>query len=194
MDSVLSRLKEKFRTEERCAEQSCSDDTPQGAPLQVAHPPTRSQIGRAAWRYLHTMAANSGDDEQGVALAGAAGSSSSSNTSSTSSSSSSFTSTLWASSSKPSPNKEFSPEKQKSMQDWLVSFVQFYPCSHCAESFIDVIAEKPPDLTSRDSYVRWWAWAHNRVREDLSQPISVDPDKHFSAMLTRNQKGENFNG
>eukprot|EP00392_Amoebophrya_sp_AT5.2_P017446 g17802.t1 len=151
MDSVLGRLKEKFRTEERCAEQSCSDEAPAGLDQSTkAYPPTRSQIGRAAWRYLHTMAANC--------------------------------------------DQHPPPEKQRSLQEWFVSFVQFYPCSHCAESFIDIVAEKQPDFSSRENYARWWSWAHNRVRDDLSQPRLIDPGKEqeFARLLQLTKEGKQW--
>eukprot|EP00929_Paragymnodinium_shiwhaense_P097211 TRINITY_DN58974_c0_g1_i1.p1 TRINITY_DN58974_c0_g1~~TRINITY_DN58974_c0_g1_i1.p1 ORF type:complete len:174 (+),score=27.59 TRINITY_DN58974_c0_g1_i1:80-601(+) len=89
-------------------------------------PPNREEIGRAAWRYVHTMAAHY-------------------------------------------PEAPSMPEQVNSLA-WLRSFVQFYPCGLCAREFVDVCRGLPPRLTSRLDYAMWWCEAHNRVRDDLSQP------------------------
>lgn len=57
MDAFAS-LKEKFRTDEQCRESSCKDEDAVAVPGQKVAPPSRAAIGRAAWRYIHTMAAN----------------------------------------------------------------------------------------------------------------------------------------
>ena len=54
--SVWAALKDKFRTDEQCVEISCDDFKGQ-VPGKI-YPPDRAQIGVAAWRYLHAMAAN----------------------------------------------------------------------------------------------------------------------------------------
>ncbi|CAJ1327145.1 unnamed protein product [Effrenium voratum] len=56
MSAPWSRLREKFRTDRRCDESSCRDRSDTSADAEV-EPPDRAEIGRAAWRYLHAMAA-----------------------------------------------------------------------------------------------------------------------------------------
>ena len=52
-----SELKARFRTDKRCEERSCRDrDGPPPEDDEV-EPPERAEIGRAAWRYLHALAA-----------------------------------------------------------------------------------------------------------------------------------------
>ena len=56
--AVRSELKARFRTDKRCEESSCRDRSASVAEDEV-EPPDRAEIGRAAWRYLHALAAQS---------------------------------------------------------------------------------------------------------------------------------------
>lgn len=147
--SMWADLKDRFRSEERCVETSCKDDD---AIAQAAaetagkqYPPSRSQIGRVAWRYLHTMAANV----------------------------------------EPATNNLHS---ESNLRSWLISFVQFYPCRHCAESFVDILATRNPDFSSAEAYSKWWVWAHNGVRKDLSQEIMVK-ESDLGVYMEQHRKG-----
>ena len=201
---VWKELKSRFRSEERCVETSCKDDEDIAyQPGKSCYPPSRSQIGRAAWRYLHTMAIHSGDD-QACSLPAQQDELRPSSTSSSSTSSSSAapaTSPAPASFSTASPfpatkpgvlDSPLAPPKQESLRDWLVGFIQFYPCSHCAESFVDIVAQKPPDFSTPRKYATWWAYAHNQVRRDLSQPIIVrESARDFNErVLAENWRGK----
>mmetsp|Transcript_67038 Transcript_67038/g.169265 ORF Transcript_67038/g.169265 Transcript_67038/m.169265 type:complete len:166 (-) Transcript_67038:78-575(-) len=121
--NVWSSLREKFRTGERCVEASCGDK--KGAPTSEdeVEPPDRAEIGRAAWRYLHALAAHHPENP--------------------------------------------TPQEQRNALAWLTSFVQFYPCSHCAEHFVGVCESMPPRVGSRQDYSVWWCEAHNRVSAHL---------------------------
>lgn len=121
--SVWAALKDKFRTDEQCVEISCDDFKGQ-VPGKI-YPPDRAQIGVAAWRYLHAMAANHPEQP--------------------------------------------TPAEQADAQRWLVSFIQFYPCKHCAAAFVEQTEENPPTFGSRNAYATWWCEAHNRVSEDLGK-------------------------
>ncbi|CAE7823979.1 ERV2 [Symbiodinium sp. CCMP2456] len=58
MSTNWAALREKFRTEKRCEESSCRDRSDTTAlDDDEVEPPDRAEIGRAAWRYLHSMAA-----------------------------------------------------------------------------------------------------------------------------------------
>lgn len=115
------RSRRRFRVAERCVEASCRDAGPRSS--DSAEPPDRAEIGRATWRYLHTLASNFPE--------------------------------------KPTPKEE------ADANSWLASFVQFYPCSHCAEGFVDICESMPPQTASRTQYVLWWCEAHNRVSTEL---------------------------
>ncbi|CAK0860496.1 unnamed protein product, partial [Prorocentrum cordatum] len=57
-------------------------------------------------------------------------------------------------------------EEQAGAQQWLLSFLRLYPCSHCAEGFMDVCEAMPPTMGSRNEYALWWCEAHNKVSVD----------------------------
>uniref|UniRef100_A0A7S0AI23 Sulfhydryl oxidase n=1 Tax=Pyrodinium bahamense TaxID=73915 RepID=A0A7S0AI23_9DINO len=90
-------------------------------------PPDRVDIGRAAWRYVHSMAAHY-------------------------------------------PKQPTACDKEDALL-WLRAFVQLYPCGLCSREFVEVCSDLPPRLGSRGEYAMWWCEAHNRVRDDLSQPL-----------------------
>mmetsp|Transcript_52667 Transcript_52667/g.122582 ORF Transcript_52667/g.122582 Transcript_52667/m.122582 type:complete len:161 (-) Transcript_52667:39-521(-) len=141
MTSVWSNLREKFRTSERCVEASCRDrNAAANTDEDAVEPPDRAEIGRAAWRYVHSLAAH--HPEQPTA------------------------------------------QQQEDAQAWLASFVQFYPCQHCAEHFAGVCEEMPPRTTSREDYSVWWCEAHNRVSTSLqNEGRNCNPAKLLAAGL-----------
>uniref|UniRef100_A0A7S2MWM0 Sulfhydryl oxidase n=1 Tax=Alexandrium andersonii TaxID=327968 RepID=A0A7S2MWM0_9DINO len=98
-----------------------------GGAQKRPRPPDRAEIGRAAWRYVHTLAANY-------------------------------------------PEQPSLGEQEDALY-WLRSFVRLYPCGLCSREFVDVCSDLPPRLGSRKDYTLWWCEAHNRVRDDLSQPL-----------------------
>jgi mitochondrial FAD-linked sulfhydryl oxidase len=56
MSSAWERLKEKFQSQDQCAEPSCAERTRSVANKSIVYPPDRSEIGRATWMYLHARA------------------------------------------------------------------------------------------------------------------------------------------
>lgn len=131
--SNWAALKEKFRAAERCVDVSCRDRSgpavgTDGHPV----PPDRAEIGRSAWRYIHTLAAN--HPEQATR------------------------------------------NQQAEAQAWLTSFVQLYPCSHCAEAFVEVCETMPPNFKTGRDYSMWWCQAHNAVSDTIgNEPRRCDP-------------------
>ena len=57
MQDLFASLKEKFSKEERCSEPSCTEGAVKG-PSKIVYPPDRTEMGRAAWKYIHTRAEN----------------------------------------------------------------------------------------------------------------------------------------
>lgn len=90
-------------------------------------PPSRAEIGRASWRYVHALAAEYPE----------------------------------------APTQE---DREGSLS-WMRSFLRLYPCGLCSKEFMEVCGDLPPRFDSRADYTLWWCEAHNRVREDLSQPL-----------------------
>mmetsp|Transcript_61868 Transcript_61868/g.135315 ORF Transcript_61868/g.135315 Transcript_61868/m.135315 type:complete len:160 (+) Transcript_61868:65-544(+) len=132
--NVWAGLKEKFKNSERCVEASCGDKSSFPGDEDSLDPPDRADIGRAAWRYLHSLAAHHPEDP--------------------------------------------TEQQQSNATAWLASFVQFYPCAHCAEHFVDVCETNPPRVSSRSDYALWWCEAHNTVNEHLTvEPKSCDASK-----------------
>ena len=167
--NVFETLKSKFRSEERCEETSCKDDesiaAARAANPKGVFPPSRSEIGRAAWQYIHAMAALYDPDAPPQRLDPNFGRKPAKD----------FPSALPTAKNPASRNPPAVTQKDD-MQDWLVSFVELYPCGHCSTAFIDIIAKHEPNLDTRDDFVKWWVWSHNEVRRDLSQKIIVrDP-------------------
>mmetsp|Transcript_14485 Transcript_14485/g.31493 ORF Transcript_14485/g.31493 Transcript_14485/m.31493 type:complete len:156 (+) Transcript_14485:66-533(+) len=125
---AFAGLRDKFNKSERCVEVSCLDRAAGAlADADKLEPPDRAEIGRAAWRYLHSMAA--------------------------------------------SFPEEPTEREQEDAQAWMASFVQFYPCQHCASDFVDIIEEAPPRTGSRDDYAVWWCEAHNKVSQRLHKAV-----------------------
>eukprot|EP00418_Pyrodinium_bahamense_P021483 CAMPEP_0179146482 /NCGR_PEP_ID=MMETSP0796-20121207/70734_1 /TAXON_ID=73915 /ORGANISM="Pyrodinium bahamense, Strain pbaha01" /LENGTH=167 /DNA_ID=CAMNT_0020846957 /DNA_START=88 /DNA_END=591 /DNA_ORIENTATION=+ len=141
MSAVWSNLREKFRASERCTEASCHDKAERGGTDdEEVEPPDRAEIGRAAWRYLHALAARH-------------------------------------------PERA-TPHEQDEAQAWLASFVQFYPCQHCAEHFLGICEEMPPRTSSREEYSVWWCEAHNRVSASLqNETRRCEPSRLVAAGL-----------
>eukprot|EP00929_Paragymnodinium_shiwhaense_P098888 TRINITY_DN60408_c0_g1_i1.p1 TRINITY_DN60408_c0_g1~~TRINITY_DN60408_c0_g1_i1.p1 ORF type:complete len:155 (-),score=24.15 TRINITY_DN60408_c0_g1_i1:65-529(-) len=142
MSGPWSSLREKFRTGERCTEASCHDRRPDqnGDDDDEVEPPDRGEIGRAAWRYLHAMAANH-------------------------------------------PEKASSAQ-QGETQSWIASFIQTYPCKHCAEHFVGVCEDMPPRTKTRQDYAVWWCEAHNAVNKHLKADLQrCEPGRLLAAGL-----------
>mmetsp|Transcript_48775 Transcript_48775/g.85913 ORF Transcript_48775/g.85913 Transcript_48775/m.85913 type:complete len:150 (+) Transcript_48775:50-499(+) len=137
--NVWSNLRDKFKNQERCSEASCHDkEGDAGGDDDGIEPPDRAEIGRAAWRYLHTRAANYPERPSG--------------------------------------------REQEDAQAWIASFVQLYPCSHCAEAFVEICAAMPPNVSTRTDHSMWWCKAHNSVSADLMKEAKpCDPAKLIAA-------------
>lgn len=56
MQDLFSSLKDKFSKEERCSEPSCTEGAKKSKQSKIVYPPDRSEMGRAAWKYVHTRA------------------------------------------------------------------------------------------------------------------------------------------
>merc|ERR1712232_678605 len=62
-------------------------------------------------------------------------------------------------------------QQQRDTMAWIASFVQLYPCKHCAEHFVGVCERSPPRTARREDYAMWWCEAHNSVSKDLQNDL-----------------------
>ncbi|EPR58303.1 Erv1 / Alr family protein [Toxoplasma gondii TgCatPRC2] len=54
---------------------------------------------------------------------------------------------------------------------WIFAFSALYPCQICRLEFFPILANLPPRLDSRESFVLWACAVHNKVNEDISAPL-----------------------
>lgn len=87
----------------------------------------RAELGRATWKFLHTMAARFPE----------------------------------------SPTKD----DRAALETFIHLFGRLYPCGDCARHFRELLAEFPPQTSSRNAAAGWLCFAHNQVNERLEKPI-----------------------
>ena len=68
----------------------------------------------------------------------------------------------------------FDPIKcnKKKYYDFIINLPIFLPCEKCGDDFAKLLDKYPvtPYLDSRDSFIRWVHFIHNRVNENLDEP------------------------
>ena len=47
---------------------------------------------------------------------------------------------------------------------------RMYPCAECAEHFANIVAHKPPDVSSGTAFREWLCAVHNEVNDSLDKP------------------------
>ena len=47
---------------------------------------------------------------------------------------------------------------------------RIYPCAECAEHFANIVAHKPPDVSSGTAFREWLCAVHNEVNYSLDKP------------------------
>ncbi|KAF4721500.1 hypothetical protein FOZ62_003117, partial [Perkinsus olseni] len=84
-----------------------------------------------------------------------------------------------------------SSKSRPTEMDWLTSLIEVYPCRHCADGFVDICCEMPPEVSSNDKYTLWWCKAHDAVNSELSKPMfgSRCSAKYLPAMREAARKG-----
>jgi len=61
---------------------------------------------------------------------------------------------------------------KKKYYDFIINLPIFLPCEKCGDDFAKLLDKYPvtPYLDSRDSFIRWVHFIHNRVNENLDDP------------------------
>jgi hypothetical protein len=72
------------------------------------------------------------------------------------------------------PKKPSNVTKKK-YYDFIINLPIFLPCQKCGDHFAILLDKYPvtPYLDSRDSFIRWVHFIHNRVNEELDEPKEV---------------------
>lgn len=64
-----------------------------------------------------------------------------------------------------------SPDDRKSLETFVYLFSRLYPCGDCARHFRGLLAQYPPQTSSRNAAAGWLCFVHNLVNERLEKPI-----------------------
>lgn len=63
-----------------------------------------------------------------------------------------------------------SAEDRVALETFIHLFGRLYPCGDCARHFRELLAEYPPQTSSRNAAAGWLCFAHNLVNERLEKP------------------------
>jgi hypothetical protein len=63
------------------------------------------------------------------------------------------------------------PEDRTTLETFIHLFGRLYPCGDCARHFRELIAQYPPQTSSRNAAAGWLCFAHNIVNERLEKEI-----------------------
>jgi FAD-linked sulfhydryl oxidase len=99
----------------------------QHAAVELTSPPYRAELGRATWKFMHTMVSR-------------------------------FPET---------PTKE----ERSTLETFIYLFGRLYPCGDCARHFREMLAQYPPQTSSRTAAAGWLCFVHNVVNDRLEKPI-----------------------
>ena len=62
------------------------------------------------------------------------------------------------------------PQRQKALKDFIHNLAAVFPCSTCSNDFTNLIAQRPPETSSREAFAKWACNAHNDVNRKLGKP------------------------
>lgn len=62
------------------------------------------------------------------------------------------------------------PDDRSALDTFIRLFGRLYPCGDCARHFRGLLAEFPPQTSSRNAAAGWLCFAHNKVNERLEKP------------------------
>lgn len=61
-------------------------------------------------------------------------------------------------------------DERSALGSYLHLFARLYPCGECSEHFRVLLADNPPQTSSRDAASQWGCYVHNLVNERLKKP------------------------
>jgi FAD-linked sulfhydryl oxidase len=62
------------------------------------------------------------------------------------------------------------PDQRQTLETFMHLFGRLYPCGDCARHFREMLAEYPPQTSSRNAAAGWLCFLHNIVNERLEKP------------------------
>ncbi|KAI1495827.1 ERV/ALR sulfhydryl oxidase domain-containing protein [Biscogniauxia marginata] len=63
-----------------------------------------------------------------------------------------------------------SPDDSLALKTYIQLFARLYPCGDCARHFQKLLAQYPPQTSSRNAAAAWACFVHNQVNERLKKP------------------------
>ncbi|PHJ17585.1 erv1 alr family protein [Cystoisospora suis] len=66
---------------------------------------------------------------------------------------------------------------------WIYAFSSIYPCNICRTEFYPILRGYPPQVNTREDFVLWTCFVHNKVNEDISAPL-FPCKKNFDHLLS----------
>ncbi|KAI5927531.1 ERV/ALR sulfhydryl oxidase domain-containing protein [Camillea tinctor] len=64
-----------------------------------------------------------------------------------------------------------SPDDSLALKTYIQLFARLYPCGDCARHFQKLLAQYPPQVSSRNAAAAWACFVHNQVNERLKKPL-----------------------
>ncbi|KAI1638461.1 ERV/ALR sulfhydryl oxidase domain-containing protein [Biscogniauxia mediterranea] len=64
-----------------------------------------------------------------------------------------------------------SPDDSLALKTYIQLFARLYPCGDCARHFQKLLAQYPPQTSSRNAAAGWACFVHNQVNERLKKPM-----------------------
>lgn len=62
-------------------------------------------------------------------------------------------------------------EDRMALETFMHLFARLYPCGQCAAHFRKLLAQYPPQTSSRNAAAGWLCFAHNIVNERVHKPL-----------------------
>ncbi|KAI1134095.1 ERV/ALR sulfhydryl oxidase domain-containing protein [Hypoxylon sp. FL0543] len=62
-------------------------------------------------------------------------------------------------------------EDSLALKTFIQLFARLYPCGDCARHFQKLLAQYPPQVSSRNAAAGWACFVHNQVNERLKKPL-----------------------
>lgn len=62
-------------------------------------------------------------------------------------------------------------EDRQTLDTFMHLFARLYPCGQCAKHFRGILAQYPPQTSSRNAAAGWLCFMHNLVNERVHKPL-----------------------